>query len=503
MRPYTFTIIFMKRLTTKQSGMSLLSVMMAAAIGAIITLSMAALIANMLRSENGVKYRSDADTFNEELRATLSSPVACLNSFGGLVADASANHTIASLKDDSPAPGAIRYSAGATYGDNSVRLNSMTLGQYIAGGAPLSAQMTLRSQFATAKEAAGPQVVGRNVNISLHFDPTTKKITSCIALAKMSDGIWQRSLANVNTIFFSGPPAPIGGKVGIGTDTPQHLFEVVGKNIFDAGVAIRNTGGAASTWASLTMQAYTDIGFPAVNFYRSRGTSESPNTPNLNDVLGMIGAFGWNGVNYSSFNAGYAAIGFHADGPISSGNEPASIRFYTTPSPTGAGAIERMRISSDGNVGINVLAPAYNLHVAGTAGLSTGTAWTNASDARLKDLHGDYEYGLKEIMNLRTVRFTYKKDNPLGLPSDKPLTGFVAQQVRAVIPDAVSENKNGFLELNADPIHWATVNAVQDLNKKLSETIDQLQKENAAKSAELAALKMRMDRLEQALRSRQ
>lgn len=50
--------------------------------------------------------------------------------------------------------------------------------------------------------------------------------------------------------------------------------------------------------------------------------------------------------------------------------------------------------------------PGYKLHVMGTAGLSTGPPWTNTYDIRLKDIHGDYEYGLDEVLKLRTVRYS-------------------------------------------------------------------------------------------------
>jgi microcystin-dependent protein len=135
-----------------------------------------------------------------------------------------------------------------------------------------------------------------------------------------------------------------------------------------------------------------------------------------------------------------------------------------------------------GNVGIGMTSPSYTLHVAGTAGLSTGTAWTNASDIRLKNIEGDYEYGLDEIKKLHTVRFHYKRDNPLHLPDDHAMTGFIAQEVREVIPDAVKERADGYLELNVDPIHWATVNAVKELA--------------AEKDAEIAYLKARADKAE-------
>lgn len=136
--------------------------------------------------------------------------------------------------------------------------------------------------------------------------------------------------------------------------------------------------------------------------------------------------------------------------------------------------VNRLIINSSGYVGIGITNPSYTLHVVGTAGLSTGTAWTNASDIRLKDVHGDYEYGLDEVLKLHTVRFNYKKDNPLGLPSDHPMTGFIAQEVEKVIPDAVHENKNGYLELNVDPIHWAVVNAVKELKKLIDGIYERL-----------------------------
>jgi hypothetical protein len=129
-------------------------------------------------------------------------------------------------------------------------------------------------------------------------------------------------------------------------------------------------------------------------------------------------------------------------------------------------AKERMRIHTNGYVGIGTSTPGYRLHVIGAAGLSTGTAWTNASDRRLKDIQGDYQHGLEEILKLKTVKYRYKKDNPLNLPSDKEVVGFIAQEVQEVIPEAVNEREDGYLELNVDPIHWAAVNAIQELNEK-------------------------------------
>jgi hypothetical protein len=155
------------------------------------------------------------------------------------------------------------------------------------------------------------------------------------------------------------------------------------------------------------------------------------------------------------------------------------ISFYTAGSGTaGAGLTwsPAMKILNNGKVGIGTTSPSYTLHVVGTAGLSSGTSWTNASDLRLKDIQGNYEYGLNEILQLHTVRYNYKKDNPLGLPSDLSKTGFIAQEVEKVIPEAVTTRQDGYLELNVDPIHWAVVNAIKDLYGKI---ITDHEKQNA------------------------
>ena len=87
------------------------------------------------------------------------------------------------------------------------------------------------------------------------------------------------------------------------------------------------------------------------------------------------------------------------------------------------------------------------------------------------------------MKKLHTIRFKYKKDNPLKLPHEQEHTGFIAQEVKELIPDAVITRADGYLELNVDPIHWATVNAVKEL------ALD-----NDRLKAEAASLRARVDK---------
>ena len=98
------------------------------------------------------------------------------------------------------------------------------------------------------------------------------------------------------------------------------------------------------------------------------------------------------------------------------------------------------------------------------------------SDIRLKDIQGNYEYGLAEISALSPVRYTYKPDNELGLPVDEEDIGLIAQEVQGVIPDAVSENTDdGYLTIKMDRIMYAMLNAIKELKNENDELRQRVQ----------------------------
>jgi hypothetical protein len=141
---------------------------------------------------------------------------------------------------------------------------------------------------------------------------------------------------------------------------------------------------------------------------------------------------------------------------------------------------EVMVWTPDGNVGIATTDPgSYRLAVNGDAAKSSGgTSWAVFSDVRLKEIGERYQYGLSEIDKLEPIRYRYKQDNELGLPSSRQQVGLVAQDVQDVIPDAVSENDQGYLMLNSDPVIWAMLNAIKELkaeNEVLKQRIEALE----------------------------
>jgi hypothetical protein len=132
-----------------------------------------------------------------------------------------------------------------------------------------------------------------------------------------------------------------------------------------------------------------------------------------------------------------------------------------------------------GSVGIDLLGtPSYKLEVNGTAGKPGGGSWSNSSDIRLKNVHGDYKKGIEEIEQLEPIEYSYKKDNARGLPTDEEYIGFSAQEVQKVFPEAVEEGEDGYLNFNMHALNVAVINALKELkaeNEALKERIEALE----------------------------
>jgi Chaperone of endosialidase len=103
----------------------------------------------------------------------------------------------------------------------------------------------------------------------------------------------------------------------------------------------------------------------------------------------------------------------------------------------------------------------------GNAFKAGGGSWGSTSDARTKDIRNDYARGLAEVSKIRTVQYNYKKDNKYGFDSTKEYVGVIAQEVKELIPEAVTEGSDGYFSVNNDPIIMAMVNAIKELKAQV------------------------------------
>lgn len=260
------------------------------------------------------------------------------------------------------------------------------------------------------------------------------------------------------------------GNVGVGTTDPQFPLHVEKNQNANTWIFIKNPNSGATATSGLS--AIADVAQVGLAAYSSGATPWHFVRPNG----GSLGTS-------TSATGGLAIVAKNAAAPIT---------FHS------GGNAERMRLDAAGNLGIGVT-PAYKLDVAGDLRISGipyrasgDIAWQVTSDARLKDVTGTFARGLAELEKLDTIRFRYKAGNPLGADPSKEYSGVIAQQVEAVMPEAVARDSKGYLSLNTTPIFWALVNA----SKQIKGALDNIRAELSEKSRREAALNEKVAQLE-------
>lgn len=141
--------------------------------------------------------------------------------------------------------------------------------------------------------------------------------------------------------------------------------------------------------------------------------------------------------------------------------------FYTG---SGGSTLERMRITSGGNVGIGTTTPqsGYRLHVVDSVyvgGNVSASAYTTRSDYDLKDEIQNISYGINEVMQMQPVKYTYKSNGSTQL-------GFIAQDLGVITPEVVSFEDKMSVYYNAlIPILTKAIQEQQALIKALEQRL--------------------------------
>ena len=108
----------------------------------------------------------------------------------------------------------------------------------------------------------------------------------------------------------------------------------------------------------------------------------------------------------------------------------------------------------------------FNLNGSGKGYINNSTgAYTAVSDARLKKNISDCSYGLEQIKQLRPVTFNMVDESD----SDKKHVGFIAQEVKAVIDEAVDDlpSDDRYYGLDKSGLVPVLVKSIQELSAKL------------------------------------
>ena len=118
------------------------------------------------------------------------------------------------------------------------------------------------------------------------------------------------------------------------------------------------------------------------------------------------------------------------------------------------------------------------------------------SDRRLKYVGVENKDGLAKLRQLKVFNYTFKKDE-----KKTPHVGVIAQDLQKVFPKAVKKGEDGFLSIRMEDMFYAVINAIKELDAKVTtliNSVQQLQKETKQLRAENQELKKRLEALERA-----
>lgn len=155
---------------------------------------------------------------------------------------------------------------------------------------------------------------------------------------------------------------------------------------------------------------------------------------------------------------------------------------------------------SNGQVGMETVAPTALLSVNGTANKPGGGSWAVFSDSRLKKNVKPYTDGLSTLLQIQTKTFQY--NGLAGIQdTEKEYVGIIAQDIQEIAPYMVREvhydnqdtgEEGDYLEFDPSAMDFMIVNAIKELNEKIEALENQsqeLEAENEELKEELEALK--------------
>jgi hypothetical protein len=233
--------------------------------------------------------------------------------------------------------------------------------------------------------------------------------------------------------------------VGVGTTTPTGKFEVRSANNTGTDSIIRATSnnGTASTW--LTFNGVSVSSGNAFVFYNN--TTEQMRLNSSGNLL-----VGNNTASPSvSGNLGFINL-------ASTANTETQI---TWAKATQVEAHAGFKTSTDSNFYVNT---GGTLGTFGVYLTNTGTSWTSNSDERLKENLTPIVDATNKVSQLRAVIGNYINDE-----SKKARPFLIAQDVQAVLPEAVSVNTDELetLGVSYTDVIPLLVASIKELNEKV------------------------------------
>jgi hypothetical protein len=254
-----------------------------------------------------------------------------------------------------------------------------------------------------------------------------------------------------------GAPGPQGNKGNTGSPGPQG-------NKGDTG-APGPQGNKGNTGAPGPQGNKGNTGAPGpqgnkgeVGASGSSGTSGGPGGPGAKGNTGSPGPKGNTGSPGPKGNTGTkGTTGTGTKGQKGETGSNAGITSFTN------GADNRV-VTATSSTGLNGEA---NLTFDGTDLRCTGDIIAYySSDARLKNNITPIENALSKVLTLSGVKWDWNENASPEVRANVPNVGLIAQEVQQVLPEVVTERKDGYLALDYNKLIGLLVEAIKELANK-------------------------------------
>jgi len=212
-------------------------------------------------------------------------------------------------------------------------------------------------------------------------------------------------------------------------------------------------------------------------------------SPTTSGGWGSIGTGYWNGALRRVASAPFADMTFTNGGDII---------FRTAPSGSANSVISNanhiMRIHSGRGVSINTDYLASNVQFNVNGNLTATNHW-NTSDGRFKKNVKDIDNAMDKINALNGKSYQFKEkvgDYNFKAVKGKDQLGFIANELKEVLPELVQEDDNGYQSVNYIGLIPVLVEAVKEQQTVISEQAETI----TTQDEKIESLEARLDRLE-------
>ncbi|MFN3455067.1 MAG: type II secretion system protein J, partial [Pseudobdellovibrio sp.] len=203
-------------------GMSLVELMVVAAIMVIIGLGIATMMQNAYRAQRGIDAKDNQRDAVARIRNLLNNKLACLNTIspGSARNISTVPFTLTQLRDESNvasfAQGVLHESGTLAYDRYEFYAQSTP-----SASIPTERIINLRLWLNKQGDITGPRAIRTEMKVKARLD-ASNRIIECIILGEDTESFWQQTPTNQSNIHYSG------GNVGILNNNPREALEVTG-----------------------------------------------------------------------------------------------------------------------------------------------------------------------------------------------------------------------------------------------------------------------------------